>query len=204
MLTTRRLVLSITIALLAGLGAGAGAQERKPIDKSLAPALASRVVTLKLNAVEVAEGVTGMDFFNQAGKGLTPEPLWREVLFGYGFLGKTSGELPGSFVVSMNCAPAVFTPGGSNEMVGGMWTLPVYMDGIRIGPAYMGALYGTVTGGKVSWDKLGTVGTTVMSLNVAGGTKYLAEVTGQATFEGTWIESDKGTTLEGELIIAFN
>src|SRR2546423_1072398 len=111
---SKQLMLAVSLVLLAGLCTGAAAQ-RKPVQKSLAPSLATTEVNLKLNAVEIADGTVGFDF-GQILTGDPPLPLGREVLFGYSFMGRAGGELPGSFTLSVNCTPALFEPNGTNKM----------------------------------------------------------------------------------------
>jgi hypothetical protein len=208
--TSKQLILAAALVLLAGLCAGATAQQLKTETKTQAPVSPGDTVTLKLNAIEVAEGARAFDY-NITPTDLRPEPLLREVLFGYSFLGRTSGGLPGSLSLSMNCTPATFTPGGTNEMAGGTWSLPVYNNrGVldayyRVGvfDSYVGALYGNITGGTINWDKTGTVGVFDMTFVMTGGTKAFAGLSGKGTLQGTLFESEKGTTIEGVMTIYF-
>ena len=98
-----------------------------------------RVSREKVNAIEVTDGTMGYD-------GQTKE----ETAFGYSFLGRTTGAFPGSFTLSMNCAPAKAIAEGKSELRGGSWTLPVYMTEVRGG--YAGSLYGTIEKGSMTWD----------------------------------------------------
>ncbi len=195
-------MLATALVLLTGLCAGATAQQLKTETNPPTPNFIGNTITLKLSAIEVAEGARGFDY-NVTATALRPEPLFREILFGYSFLGRTSGDLPGSLSLSMNCTPAAFTPGGTNEMAGGMWTLPVYSNHDGSLDSYDGALYGSVAGGTIKWDKTGTVGEFDMSLQITGGTKDFAGLSGKATIQGTVYESEKGTTLSGVMTFYF-
>ena len=205
----KQLILAAALVLLAGLCAGATAQQLKTEPETRAPFSPGDTLTLKLSAIEVAEGARGFDS-NVTPAALPPEQLIREVLFGYSFLARTSGELPGSLSLSMNCTPATFTPGGTNEMAGGTWALPVYnnrgmldADYRGVFDSYVGALYGNITSGKINWDKTGTVGVFDMSFEVTGGTKDFAGLNGKGTIQGTVFEGEKGTTLEGVMTFYF-
>jgi hypothetical protein len=207
---SKQLILAAALVLLAGLCAGATAQQLKTETKTQALVSPGDTISMRLSAIEVAEGARAFDY-NITPAALRPEPLMREVLFGYSFLGRTSGELPGSLNLSMNCTPATFTPEGTNEMAGGTWTLPVYNNRGLLGAyyrvgvidSYVGALYGNVTGGTIKWDKTGTVGVLDMTFEVTGGTKAFAELSGKGTIQGTMFESEKGTTFEGVMTIYF-
>lgn len=186
--TKRWSMITAAFILVVGLGTGAAAQRKSSQISISPPQPIEQTVTLNLNAVEVSDGMVALD------------PKFGETVFGYGFLGRTTGELPGSFMFSMNCAPAVFTPGGANDITGGSWTLPVYMLAIRGG--YAGSLYGTVVNGTMNWSKDG-LADVFMTFNVDGGTQVWKGVTGYGTFAGT-VTNEKGTTtMSGVLTITY-
>lgn len=205
--TSKRLMIIAAFILIAGLAASAGAQRRSALQvKDIAPPQPiDQTVTMKLNAIEVSDGVVGFTpGFVGPGEPGDRFPKQIESIFGYAFLGRTSGDLPGSFMFSMNCTPAVFTPGESNEITGGMWTLPVYARPFKgLDTVYMGSLYGKPVSGKMGWDKEGNAEVYV-NLTIEGGTQNWAGVKGYGTFEGTMTTSGKGgTTLTGVLTLTY-
>jgi hypothetical protein len=192
MKTDRLFLLAAAFVLLASLGAGVMAQGKMDPKGSafrLPPEPILPIV--KVNAIEITDGTIGLD--NQTK---------RETAFGYSFLGRTTGSLPGSFTVFMNCTPATPIPGGTSELTGGAWTLPVYMTSIEGGAAYAGSLYGTIAKGTMNWDKTGTNGDVYFVLNVDGGTQSWDGVEGYATFVGTLLVDEKTqkTMLSGDLV----
>jgi len=188
MKTSKHILLTLVFVLLSGLGAGVMAQNRVSEAFRLPPEPIPPVT--KVSAIEVADGVVGYH-------GETRE----ETVFGYSFLGRTTGDFPGSFSLSMNCAPAIAMGEGKGEMTGGSWTLPVYPTALR-GSAYLGALYGTVAKGTITWDGKGTSATIYLVLNVDGGTQTYEGVSGYATFAGTLLVDEKTdtTTLTGDMV----
>lgn len=194
MRTSKLFLMAATIVLLAGLYGGAMAQGRKaqagPIAQLSPPEPIGSVV--KVNAIEITDGTLGLE--NQTLK---------ETAFGYAFFGRTSGAFPGSFTLSMNCAPATKNPGAGNEVTGGSWTLPVYMPEVRTG--YAGSLYGTIAKGSMNWDENGLSANVYIVLNVDGGTQVWNGARGYATFVGTLIVDEKTdrTTLSGDMIFTF-
>jgi hypothetical protein len=145
---------------------------------------------VSVNAIEISDGTLG---FNSETK--------KETSFGYSFLGQTTGSLPGSFTLSMNCTPATPIPGDTSELTGGAWSLPVYMLSIR-GSGYAGSLYGTIAKGTMNWDKTGTNADIYIVLNVNGGTQSWENVQGYATFAGTLFVDEKTqkTMLNGNMV----
>ena len=145
---------------------------------------------VSVSAIEITDGMVGVD--STTGK---------ETAFGYSFLGQTTGSLPGSFTMSMNCAPALPIPGGTSELTGGSWTLPVYMTSIKGGTAYAGSLYGTIAKGEMSWDKTGRNATVYIVLDVHG-TQSWEGVGGYASFAGNLYVDEKSqeTMLDGTLV----
>ena len=189
--TSKRIMIAAAFVLLAGLFASAAAQGAADLQAdTIGPMPLETTVTMTLNSIEVSDGVVGLD------------PKFGETMFGYSFLGQTSGELPGSLMFSMNCVPAVFAPGQSNEITGGAWTLPVYMRPFRgLSNVYMGSLYGTLVSGQMVWGKDGNA-EVYLSFNLDGGTQTWETATGHGTFKGTLMVDEKGTTtLSGELTI---
>ena len=187
MKTSKHFLLAVAFVLLAGIG-GAMAQGKigsKGSNLRLPPEPIPPSVTVI--AIEVADGIVGMD--NQTKS---------ETMFGYSFLGRTTGSFPGSFTLSMNCIPAIPVPGEASELTGGSWTLPVYT---KVG-GYAGSLYGTILKGTMNWDKTGTNANVYIVLNVAGGTQTWDGVTGYATFAGNLFVDEKTqeTMLSGDLV----
>lgn len=183
-----RLFFITVIFLVSGFVTGAIAQEVRP------PMPSVHVVDLKLRGIEFNDGVVGYD------------NLWgRETMFGYAFVGKTYGELPGVLTLSMNCSPATFTPGMSNEMTGGTWTLPIYSaPSVFKQPVYLGSLYGHIAGGKLAWDKISAQ--MYLTFVVDGGTLKFTGATGDGSFDGTLAEPVKGedeATIEGIFTVRY-
>lgn len=192
MKTSKYFLLAAAFVLLAGLSLGAMAQGRMDSTRSIVrlPPEPPIENSVSVNAIEVADGTIGTD--SQTGS---------ETVFGYSFLGRTTGDFPGSFSLSMNCTPALPVPGETNDLTGGSWTLPVYMPTMT-GSEYAGSLYGTLSKGTMNWDKTATSATVYFVLNVDGGTQTWDGVTGYATFAGTISVDEKTqkTTLNGKLI----
>lgn len=190
-MNAKRIMITAAFVLLAGLCASAAAQRKTGLTmmNGIDPIPSSQEYYLKVNGIEASEGTVAVDY------------KFGESLFGYSFLGRTDGDLQGSLMLSMNCAPAAFTPGEMNQMFGGSWTLPVYMSGKLFRDVYQGSLYGTVNGGKMAWDKTGTIADLVITFTVDNGTKAWEGRTGEATFLGTLDESGKFPILTGELHI---
>jgi hypothetical protein len=185
MKTNKQILLAAALVLLASFGS-AMAQGRMTQKGMTPPEPIGSVV--QVNAIEVSDGTFG---WNQAKD---------ETMFGYSFLGRTTGAYPGSFTLSMNCTPAIPVPGKAGDISGGTWMLPVYMTEIRTG--YAGSLYGTIAKGTMTWDAKGTSATIYIVLNVDGGTQVYDGTTGFATFTGTLLVDEKTekTTLTGTLM----
>jgi hypothetical protein len=188
MKTSKYFLLVAAFVLLVSLVATAMAQGKmdpKGSATRLPPEPIQPIVSV--SAIEITDGTVGMDI-----KGT-------ETAFGYSFLGQTTGYLPGSFTLSMNCAPAIPVPGNTSELTGGSWTLPVYMTSVR--GTYAGSLYGTIAKGTMSWDKTGRNATVYIVLNVSG-TKSWEGVGGYASFAGTLYVDEKTqkTMLDGTLV----
>lgn len=192
MKTRKNLLFAATLVLLAGLFAGAMAQSRIDPTASIfrlpPPEPIGSIV--QVNAIEITDGITGMDSQTK-----------QETAFGYSFLGRTTGTFPGSFTLSMNCTPAIPVPGDTSELTGGSWTLPVYLSSLKSG-GYAGSLYGTIAKGTMNWDERGTSANIYIILNVDGGTQAWDGVAGYASFAGTLSVDEKTqkTTLSGDLV----
>jgi hypothetical protein len=191
MKTSKLFIFAAAFALVAVLSVSAMAQRTMRQEGSafrLPPEPINPVV--KVSAIEVTDGTVGMDARSKT-----------ETMFGYSFLGRTTGSLPGSFTLSMNCAPAIAVPEGTTELTGGSWTLPVYMLGLK-STGYAGSLYGTISKGEMNWDKTGTNAYVYIVLNVDGGTQNYDGVSGYATFAGTLFVDEKTqkTTLTGDMV----
>jgi hypothetical protein len=187
--TRKNILVAVAFVLLASFGTAMA--QRKMDQKGAALQLPPDPIgsVVKVNAIEVTDGTMGYD-------GQTKE----ETAFGYSFLGRTTGAFPGSFTLSMNCAPAKAIAEGKSEVTGGAWTLPVYLPEIRTG--YAGSLFGTIEKGTMNWDAKGTSATVYLVLNVAGGTQVWDGVGGYATFAGTLFidETTQKETLTGDLV----
>ena len=188
MKTSKNILLAAAFVLVAGLGAAMAQGKMDSNDAARMPPEPFQD-TVRVNAIEVSDGTLGTDNLTK-----------KETAFGYSFLGRTTGSLPGSFTLSMNCTPATPTPGETSDMTGGSWTLPVYMTEVRGG--YAGSLYGTIAQGTMNWDKTGTAANVYIVLNVDGGTQSWDGVQGYATFVGTLFidEETQKTTLTGDLV----
>jgi hypothetical protein len=189
MKTSKYFLLVVALMLLVGLAGTAMAQGKMDAKGSadrLPPEPIQPIVSV--SSIEVTDGLVGVD--STTGK---------ETAFGYSFMGQTTGSLPGTFTLSMNCAPAVPIPGDVSELSGGSWTLPVYMTSVK--GIYAGSLYGTIAKGTMSWDKTGTNATVYIVLNVSG-TKAWEGVGGYASFAGNLYVDEKTqeTKLDGTLV----
>ena len=191
MKTNKYFLLVAALVLLVGLVGTAMAQgktDSKGTSFRLPPEPIQPVVSV--SAIEVTDGMVGVD--STTGK---------ETAFGYSFMGQTTGSLPGTFTLSMNCAPALPIPGYDSELSGGSWTLPVYMTSIKGGTSYVGSLYGTIAKGTMSWDNTGRSATVYMVFDVKG-TQTWEGVGGFASFAGTLYVDEKTqeTKLDGNLV----
>jgi hypothetical protein len=191
MKTSKYFMLVAALVLLVGLVGTAMAQgkmDSKGTAYRLPPQPIQPIVSV--SAIEVTDGKVGVD--STTGK---------ETAFGYSFMGQTTGSLPGTFTLSMNCAPAIPIPGYDSELSGGSWTLPVYMTSTKGDTSYAGSLYGTISKGTMSWDKTGSSATVYMVLDV-NGTQSWEGVGGFASFAGTLYVDDttKKTMLDGTLV----
>ena len=189
MKTSKYFLLVAALVLLVGLVGTAMAQGKMDAKGSadrLPPEPIQPIVSV--SSIEVTDGMVGVD-----------KATGEETAFGYSFMGQTTGSLPGTFTLSMNCAPAVPIPGGISELSGGSWTLPVYMTSVK--GTYAGSLYGTIAKGTMSWDKTGTNATVYIVLNVSG-TKAWEGVSGYASFAGNLYVDEKTqkTLLDGTLV----
>lgn len=178
-------LLIAVIFLVANLVTGATAQSSDD-SQIKPPAPTVQTVDLKLRGIEFSDGVVGFD-----------KLYGRETMFGYAFVGQTYGELPGVLTLSMNCVPATFTPGMSNEMTGGTWALPIYSPPtVSKSPVYLGSFYGHIIGGKLAWEK--TTAQIYLTFVIDGGTLKFTGAAGEGSFDGTLAEPVKG---EGEATI---
>ena len=192
MRTSKLFIFAAAFALVAVLSMSAMAQTTMDQQGSFRLPPIPIVPSVHVNAIEVTDGTVGMDSQNKT-----------ETMFGYSFLGRTTDSMPGSFTLSMNCAPALAVPGGTTELTGGSWTLPVYTTNIK-SSGYAGALYGTIAKGEMNWDKTGTNANVYIVLNVDGGTQTWDGARGYATFVGTLLVDEKTqeTSLSGDLVFS--
>jgi hypothetical protein len=97
-----------------------------------------------------------------------------EARVGVTFVGYADGQFPGVMYASLNYTPSSPVLGG-NTIVDGTWSLK--------GPK--GVVYGTFTGGTVSWNPDGTA-TVNANMAISGGSGKGKQLTGgTGTFEGT-------------------
>jgi hypothetical protein len=191
MKTSKYFLFAAMFVLLTGLSFGVMAQGRMTSEDSIVrlPPPQPIMPDVSVNAIEITDGTMGLDNQTKA-----------ETVFGYSFLGQTTGSFNGSFTLSMNCTPAAEVPGGISELTGGSWTLPVYATAMQSG--YSGSLYGTIAQGQMNWDSRGTSANVYLVLNVTGGTQTWNNVGGYATFTGTISINEKTqkTELKGEMV----
>jgi hypothetical protein len=202
MKTSKHILLTLVFVLLSGLGAGVTAQNKAGAAFRLPPEPIVPVTTV--NAIEVTDGTMGWDGLKQ------------ETAFGYSFLGRTNGSLPGSFTLSMNCTPPPTKPDHDEiagvgiiptpfvppiVITGGSWTLSVYVTAIK-GSGYSGSLYGTIAKGEMNYDRSGIQANVSVVLNVEGGTQAWDGAKGYATFVGILFVDEKTqkTMLAGNLV----
>jgi hypothetical protein len=122
--------------------------------------------------------------------------------YGWICFGRATGDLSGDFTLSMDLT-SVKTPGGYAFVESGDWTLPVYVQTIR-GAAYMGALYGTVEAGEVTWDMTGMTASMQLKLLITGGTETMSGINGTASLFATVTYDEKGAgAFDGTLTFEF-
>jgi hypothetical protein len=186
MKTRTNFLLATAFVLLAGLGSAMAQSTKNSSIVRLPPQPIGSAVTV--NAIEISDGIVGFDQSKS------------ETVFGYSFLGRTTGTFPGSFSLFMNCAPSLPVSGGINDVTGGAWTLPVYVTDMK-GGIYAGSLYGNIVKGTMSWDKTATKASVYFVLDVSG-TQSWSGVGGYATFAGILLTDEKTgqTTLTGDLV----
>ncbi|MEW6233455.1 MAG: hypothetical protein AB1566_14235 [Chloroflexota bacterium] len=115
------------------------------------------------------------------------------IVYGTTFVGRASGELPGWWRVSVNYqGPAVKEAGKTNAILGGTWKLS----------NWKGSVYGSVTGGTVTWID-GTHANVTGSLSVVGGTGAYVGWAGVGGFEGLLDETVFPPKLTGTLTLTF-
>jgi len=111
---------------------------------------------------------------------------------GVTFVGEADGPFPGVMYASLNYTPSSPDLVGGNTIVGGTWSLK--------GP--QGVVYGTFTGGRVTWDANGTVATVVATMTISGGSgKGKQLIGGTGTFKGTLSHLTFPPTVQGTLTL---
>lgn len=186
-------LITAALVLVVGLAVSAAAQRASVLERGggAPPLPIETTLQIKVDALEVSDGNVGLD------------PTFGETVYGYTFLGQAGGDMQGSLVFSMNCAPAIFTPGESNLVSGGTWTFPVYMKPPKgLNTIFMGSLFGKLTDGKMAWDK-SEVGEVYFNLTVEGGTMTWSGAKGHGIFRGTMVETKEGALLNGLLTITY-
>jgi hypothetical protein len=119
--------------------------------------------------------------------------------FGATFVGLASGQLPGTFVVSVNYQPPAPLPKMTNNFVGGSWQVAVYKGG-----RFQGTLYGDITDGSARWNDTGTMAVLSADLAILGGTGAFAGSQGTGMFvNGTLSHLTFPPTIQGTLMLAF-
>ena len=114
---------------------------------------------------------------------------------GVTFVGYADGRFPGVMYASLDYTPPqpVILPGGDgvNTIVGGTWSLK--------GPK--GVVYGTFTGGTVTWNPDGTA-TVNATMAISGGSAKGEQLTGgTGTFVGTLSHLTFPPTVQGTLTL---
>src|SRR5215204_2853824 len=111
---------------------------------------------------------------------------------GVTFVGEANGPFPGVMYASLNYTPSSPDLDDGNTIVGGTWVLK--------GPK--GVLYGTFTGGTVSWNADGTVAEVDADLAISGGSVKGEPVTGgTGNFLGTLSHLTFPPTVQGTLTL---
>jgi hypothetical protein len=132
--------------------------------------------------------------------------------FGATYQGELSGELPGTFFVSMNYtvpetalyAGGVTSTNGtpqperSSQITGGSWTRLIYSKG-----EYIGSVYGRITGGTVTWGADDLHANISLQLAVDNGTQSLTGSRGNGNFEGTLDRTIQPAALSGTLALQY-
>jgi hypothetical protein len=120
--------------------------------------------------------------------------------FGATFVGFASGQLPGTFAVSVNYRPPAPGPKVLNTFVGGVWQVAVYKGG-----RFQGTLYGEITGGSAKWNSTGTVTESLSAdLSIVGGTGMFAGAKGNGMFiNATLSHLTFPPTIQGTLQLTF-
>ena len=156
---TKHLAFAIALTFIAGLIWSAQAQ------------VPLRIRTATVQGIEISPGIEGT-----------------EGLYGTSYVGRTTGQWPGSFFVSLNYARSGAPIGISppeyislfDNIAGGTWSMPIYNT------LYRGAIYGQVYSGTIEWNDFSKSTATVnLELIIDGGTKNFAGVSGKGTFSGT-------------------
>jgi hypothetical protein len=111
---------------------------------------------------------------------------------GVTFVGHAAGQFPGVMYASLDYTPSSPGPGVVNTIVGGTW----YLKGPQ------GVVYGTFTGGTVTWDANGSVALVEATMAISGGSGKGKQLTGgTGTFVGTLSHLTFPPTVEGTLIL---
>lgn len=122
--------------------------------------------------------------------------------YGWMCFGRAAGDMAGNFTLSMDIA-SLKNPGTTSEITHGDWTFPVYAQTLR-GATYMGALYGNVGSGHVTWDKAGTTASIELKLLIKGGTDTMRDLNGTAVLVATVTYDEKGPgTFNGTLFLEY-
>jgi hypothetical protein len=183
--------LAVICLLMTGAGADTMAQDTQDVNPDGVPT--ARQTSVSVDAIQVSDGERLIDPNSQ-----------RETTFGLGFLGRTTGDLPGSVTFALNVTNSPETRNNVSAITGGPWTLPVYMTEVRGG--FAGSIFGTISDGVIIWDRTNNTAQVSMTLKVEGGTLAWDGATGSATFDGTLVPEDKSSRyrLRGKLSITLN
>lgn len=126
--------------------------------------------------------------------------------YGWMCYARTTAPFPGNFTLTMDYM-GMKQPGTVSDVTGGSWTLPVYASSkysLRPWPldAYQGVMFGSVEGGAITWDKLGS--TMELKLSITGGTQGFSGYRGSAILYGTLTYDEKGNeSWEGTIYFEF-
>ncbi|HEV7682405.1 MAG TPA: hypothetical protein VGO68_09815 [Pyrinomonadaceae bacterium] len=126
--------------------------------------------------------------------------------YGITWSGKTNSDLSGYMFVSLNlAAPESSAEVGDVRAVphpsvvtGGSWSKVVFVDG-----AYVGTVFGTVTGGQLVWDAKTQTSSVNLQLVSDRGADAFVGATGSGTFVGVVDQSGEVPTVTGTLTLEY-
>lgn len=130
-------------------------------------------------------------------------------IYGWGFYGRTEGDLSGHIFISANYAMASYGVRSSTRMAtpipvpvnivtGGSWSKLIYVDGV-----YAGSISGTITSGTLTWDYLSETASVVLDLACDKGTGDYVGITCLGSFKGRLDRTQLDPTVMGALTLNF-